>query len=121
MLLLSACGLKTGLVVHDDTVPLPELVSLSHQETGEKLLLTLDIKGGNGEVFYQIDRAVIDPGCKYIADWLRYYESSPSQQRSGLQRTIKLRPDIAHAFRVRAADVMGHKSDWSPVIRTGVK
>ncbi len=118
LLLLTHCGLKTDLVVYDDSAPKPQLSHLSYQVSGQVLQLALGIAGGSGAVLYQVDRAMVDPECQCIGNWLRYYESSPSQQRSGLKRNVRLRyPDKIYAFRVRAVDSLGRKSAWSQVIK----
>ena len=121
IVLLGACGKKTGLIVYDDSTPEPTIAALSSEVSGQMLQLQLDIAGGSGAVVYQIDRAKIDPNCQCINNWLRYYESSPSTQRTGLQRNIKIRqPEIAYAFRVRVMDSIGRKSAWSKVIKVNV-
>jgi len=120
--LLASCGLKTGLVVYDDSAPEPQLASISHQVVGKTVHIQLNITGGSNAVVYQIDRAKVDPDCKCINDWLRYYESSPSTQRNDLTRNIKLRnPDETYAFRVRVMDNLGRKSDWSKVFKVKAK
>jgi hypothetical protein len=80
--------------------------------------LNVGIEGGSGAVFYQVDRAEVDPSCNCIANWLRYYESSPSSQRTHLQHHFKLlRADVVYAFRVRAVDSLGRKTAWSKVMK----
>jgi len=117
-LLLFGCGKKTSLIVFDDTQPKPELINLSSQISEQMLQLKLGVTGGNGAVSYQIDRAEIDAGCQCMHQWFRYYESSPSSKRVGLERNIKIRhSDIAYAFRVRVMDSLARSSDWSKVIR----
>ncbi|MDQ6989429.1 MAG: hypothetical protein Q9M19_06060 [Mariprofundaceae bacterium] len=118
LLLVSGCGLKTGLVVYDDSAPLPSISQLSYQQDDAKITFSLDIKGGSGAVLYQIDRAEIEADCKCVGDWLRYYESSSSEQRLVLQRHIKLRTKQNYAFRLRVVDSLGRKSAWSKVIKT---
>ena len=117
LLFFSGCGLKTSLVVYDDSAPLPEISRLAHEISDGKLSLVIDIQGGGGAVAYQVDRAVIEPDCQCIGHWLRYYESSPSQQREGLERHIKTRADSSYAFRVRAEDSLNRRSGWSKVIK----
>lgn len=117
LLLFTGCGLKTGLVVYDDSAPLPELTALSYQQEADYLTFQLDILGGGGVVFYQIDRGKVDPDCQCISDWLRFYESSPSQQRIGLKRQIKMRSNALYAYRLRAVDSLGRQSAWSKVVR----
>ncbi len=118
MLLLTGCGLKTGLVVYDDSAPMPELSHLNYQLTKENITLSLTIQGGSGAVLYQIDRAVIEQDCKCVGNWLRYYESSPTTTGQLLQRSMKLHPELFYAFRVRVMDSLGRKSGWSRTIRT---
>ncbi|MDQ7004547.1 MAG: hypothetical protein Q9N67_06390 [Ghiorsea sp.] len=116
--LLAGCGLKTGLIVYDDLSPEPQLASISHQVIGNAVQIQLSIIGGSDTVVYQIDRAKVDPDCKCVNDWLRYYESSPSTQRHDLKRNIKLQHvDETYAFRVRVMDSLGRKSDWSKVFQ----
>ncbi len=103
-------------MVYDDSAPLPKIAKLSHHILGDRLLLDLDVEGGSSEIMYQIDRSEIDPACQCFAQWLRYYESSPSKQRLGLKRNIKLRTDMAYAYRLRVVDNLGRKSAWSKVI-----
>jgi len=118
MLLFAGCGQKTSLIVYDDSAPLPEISRLAHNISDDGTLsLRLDILGGSGAVAYQIDRAVIDPDCKCIGHWLRYYESSPSQQRLGLERHIKTNTNTAYAFRLRIEDSLSRRSEWSKVIK----
>ncbi len=122
MLLLANCGLKTNLIVYDDSAPEPELVKVSSLVDGDMLSLNLDMQGGVGAVLYQIDRAEVVPDCQCINKWLRFYESSASTQRSGLKRHIKLRQsEITYAFRVRAVDSLGRKSAWSKVFKARAK
>jgi len=117
-LVLLGCGKKTSLIVYDDTLPAPEISNLSSQISEKILSLQLDIVGGSGEVNYQIDRAEIDASCQCIHQWFRYYASSPSLERSGLQRHIKIHhSDISYAFRVRVEDSLARRSDWSKVMR----
>jgi hypothetical protein len=116
-LMQTACGLKTGLVVYDDSAPLPELVSVSHTLSEHQLSLNIDMQGGSGAVAYQIDRAVIENNCKCIGNWLRYYESSASVKRKGLIRNIKRYAHTSYAFRLRAIDQLGRKSAWSDTIK----
>ena len=117
LLLLSACGLKTDLIVYDDTMMAPKLELVSHAVEGERLTVYLNILEGCNAVFYQVDRAEVDPNCKCLGLWRRYYQSTPSEQRTGLKRVIKLRQDKEHAYRIRAVDSLGRTSDWSPTIR----
>jgi len=122
-LLLFGCGQKTGLVVYDDSVPLPTIGKLSIEQIqigkDDVMHFTLDITGGSGAVAYQIDQGDVDSSCECITNWLRYYESSPSIHRSGLTRNIKLRnTNLSHAFRVRVVDSLGRKSVWSKVFRS---
>lgn len=105
-------------MVYDDSALLPKISRVSHQILADRLLINLDVEGGNSEVLYQIDRSEIDPSCQCFTQWLRYYESSPSQQRLGLKRNIKLRTDMAYAYRLRVVDNLGRKSAWSKVITT---
>jgi len=117
-LLLSSCGLKTDLVVYDDSAAEPQLARVSYQVVGSVLQLQLNIVGGSGMVLYQIDRAEVEPNCQCIGNWLRYYESSLSTQRMDLKRNIKLRnPQKTYAFRVRVKDELGRKSAWSKVFK----
>jgi len=115
---LAGCGLKTNLVVYDDSAPLPEIAQLSSQMTPKALTIQLDIRGGSGLVFYEVDRTEIEPNCKCIGHWLRYYVSSPSAQRQGLQRHMKLRQGTIYAYRVRVGDALGRKSVWSKAIKS---
>jgi len=117
-LLFTSCGLKTDLVVYDDSAAEPQLASVSYQVVGQVLQLQLNIVGGSGMVLYQIDRTEVEPGCQCIGNWLRYYESSLSTQRMDLKRNIKLRhPEKTYAFRVRVKDELGRKSAWSKVFK----
>ncbi len=117
--LLGACGKKTGLIVYDDSTPEPELTQVSFQTSATTFDLILSIQGGSGAVLYEVDRAEVDPSCNCIADWLRYYESSASAQRVGLEHHFKLsRKGIVYAFRVRAVDSIGRKTTWSKVMKT---
>ncbi|MDX8384357.1 MAG: hypothetical protein R8M45_09765 [Ghiorsea sp.] len=120
ILLVTGCGLKTDVVAYDDA-PMPSISQLAHQQRDMEISFELDIQGGSGAVVYQIDRAVIEADCKCIGGWLRYYESSPSNKRLGLQRHIKLRPQKHYAFRLRAMDSLGRKSVWGNIIRTDRK
>ena len=122
LLALAGCGLKTNLVVYDDSAPMPQMVNLSHQMHGDMLDLQLDIVGGSGTVFYQIDRAEVEPDCQCIGHWLRYYESSASTQRKGLVRHIKLRKsNVTYAFRLRVKDNLGRVSGWSQTLKVNVQ
>ena len=122
LLLFGACGKKTALIVYDDSTPAPKLANVSSVVEGDVLSLTLNISNGGGAVLYQIDRAEVDPTCRCIDHWFRFYESSGNAQRSGLQRNIKLRqPSTTYAFRVRAVDSLGRKSDWSKVFKAKAK
>jgi len=118
LLLLASCGLKTELVVYDDSASLPIISNISFQQQHDKISFKLDVQGGSGAVSYHIDRAIIASDCKCIGHWLRYYESSASNKRLALQRHIKLRPKTMYAFRLRAVDSLGRKSAWSKVIKT---
>ena len=119
LVLLASCGKKTGLIVYDDSAPEPELTQVSFQTSATTFDLFLSIQGGSGAVWYEVDRAEIDPSCNCIAGWLRYYESSPSAQRSGLEHHFKLRMQgMVYAFRVRAVDSIGRKTAWSKVMKT---
>ena len=119
-LLPAGCGLKTDLVLYDDA-PKPKIAALSATVNHAALHLKLDITGGSGAVFYQVDRAEIEPDCQCINHWMRYYESSPSMQRVGLQRNINIRrKGVAYAFRVRAKDSLGRTGPWSKVIKVQV-
>ncbi len=114
---LSACGLKTDLVVYDD-VPMPTITHVSHQVRGDVLQLRVDIQGGSGAVSYQIDRAQVQPDCQCVSGWFRYYASSPSNRRQGLAHNIRLRhKDKVYAFRVRAKDSLGRVSAWSKILK----
>ena len=116
---LGACGKKTGLIVYDDSAPEPELTQVSFQTSATTFDLFLSIQGGSGAVLYEVDRAEVDPSCNCIADWLRYYESSASAQRTGLEHHFKLRwQGVVYAFRVRAVDSIGRKTAWSKVMKT---
>ena len=122
LLLFGACGKKTALIVYDDSAPEPVLESVASSVSANVLSLSLDMSGGGGAVSYQIDRAEVDPSCQCINNWLRFYESSASSQRSGLKRRVKLSyPDKIYAFRVRVVDSLGRKSAWSKVIKAKAK
>lgn len=117
-LLFTSCGLKTDLIIYDDSAAEPQLANVSHHVEGKVLQLQLNIVGGSGMVFYQIDRTEVEPGCQCIGHWLRYYESSLSPQRMGLKHNVKLRnPDKTYAFRIRVKDELGRKSAWSNVFK----
>jgi len=118
LFMISSCGLKTDLVVYDDSAPEPQLSSISYQVAGNVLQLELNVVGGSGAVLYQVDRAEVEPDCQCVGHWLRYYVSSPSLQRNALKRNVKLRhPDKIYAFRVRVKDELGRSSAWSKVIK----
>ena len=122
LLVLAGCGLKTNLVVYDDSAPMPQIANLSYQVHDDKLDLQLDITGGSGTVFYQIDRTEVEPNCQCIGNWLRYYESSASTQRKGLVRHIKLRKsNVVYAFRLRVKDQLGRVSGWSQILKVSVQ
>ena len=122
LLILAGCGLKTGLVVYDDSAPMPQIANLSYQVHGDKLDLQLDIAGGSGTVFYQIDRTELEPNCQCIGNWLRYYESSANTQRQGLVRHIKLRKsNVVYAFRLRVKDNLGRVSGWSQILKVSAQ
>jgi len=122
LLVLAGCGLKTNLVVYDDSAPMPQIANLSYQVHGDRLDLALDIAGGSGTVFYQIDRTEVEPNCQCIGHWLRYYESSPNTQRKGLVRHIKLRKsNVVYAFRLRVKDNLGRVSGWSQILQASVQ
>jgi len=119
--LLAACGKKTDLIAYDDSAPEPVLVDVSSSSDTQTFHLKLDVSGGSHLLLYQVDRAEVDPGCQCIAGWLRYYESSLSAQRTGLQHHFKLqRADITYAFRVRVVDSLGRKTAWSKIMQTKV-
>lgn len=104
--------------MYDDSISEPQLTQVSSSVDTNTFHLNLGIEDGSGAVFYQVDRAEIDPSCNCIANWLRYFESSPSSQRSNLQHHFKLqRADVAYAFRVRAVDSLGRKTAWSKVMK----
>jgi hypothetical protein len=118
LLLLGACGKKTGLVVYDDSAPEPKLTRVFSSADAQSFHLNVDIEGGSGAVLYQVDRAEVDPSCHCIAQWLRYYESTPSMQHKGLAHHFKIRKQgITYAFRVRAVDSLGRKTAWSKVMK----
>lgn len=118
LMLLTSCGLKTGLVVYDDSAAEPELAHISYQVLGDVLQLQLNIAGGSGAVLYQIDRTEVEPDCQCIGHWRRYYVSSASAQRLDLKRNIKLRHvDKTYAFRLRVKDELGRVSAWSKVFK----
>ncbi|MCF6208369.1 MAG: hypothetical protein L3J61_03125 [Ghiorsea sp.] len=121
LLVLAGCGLKTNLVVYDDSAPMPQIANLSYQVHGDMLDLVLDITGGSGTVLYQIDRTEVEPDCQCIGHWLRYYESSPSTQRQGLVRHIKLRKPVVYAFRLRVKDSLGRVSGWSQILKASAE
>ena len=117
--LLAGCGKKTDLIAYDDSAPEPVLVAVSSSSDTQTFHLKLDVSGGSDLVLYQVDRAEVDPSCQCIAGWLRYYESSLSAQRLGLQHHFKLqRADIKYAFRVRVVDSLGRKTAWSKTMQT---
>jgi len=94
---------------------------VSYQVTDNMFRMQMDIIGGSGAVMYQVDRAEEEADCKCIGNWLRYYESTASEQRIALTRHIKLRrPHVIYAFRVRAKDTLGRVSVWSKVMKTNV-
>ncbi|MDX8388338.1 MAG: hypothetical protein R8M46_07385 [Ghiorsea sp.] len=109
--------MKTGLVVYDDSAPLPVLTSLTHTLNDKQLSITVNIQGGSGSVAYQIDRALIEPECKCIGNWLRYYESSASMNRQSLTRHFKRYAHRSHAYRVRVIDQLGRVTGWSKIIK----
>ena len=122
LFVLVGCGLKTNLVVYDDSAPMPQIANLSYQVHGDMLDLALDIAGGSGAVFYQIDRTEVEPDCQCIGHWLRYYESSASTQRQGLVRHIKLRKsNVVYAFRLRVKDSLGRVSGWSQILKASAE
>ncbi|MDQ6979904.1 MAG: hypothetical protein Q9M46_00340 [Ghiorsea sp.] len=122
LLVLAGCGLKTNLVVYDDSAPMPQIANLSYQVHGDKLELALDIAGGSGTVLYQIDRTEVEPDCQCIGHWLRYYESTADTQRKGLVHHIKLRQsNVVYAFRLRVKDSLGRVSGWSQVLKASAE
>lgn len=119
-LAISGCGRKEAPQAIADGAIKPELTEFRHEQTGNVLQLYFVLEGAPEGVGYQIDRAEVDPKCNCLTMWRRYFEQEAMPQLVGEESTriINLKTTKREfAFRIRAIDMAGNLSAWSPTVR----